>query len=70
MTAQEAYEASVKARLDGVIEFITKATGAGLFEMRIEKLTPDQVQYLKDNNFKVREIQQKGGSTFDINWEQ
>ena len=70
MTAQEAYEAAKLARVNKVIEGITDATNAGFFETRIEKLTFEQIEYLQTNGFKVREIQQKGGSTYDINWEQ
>lgn len=70
MTAQEAKQGAIQARLNQIQNEVLKYVDQGLFEMRIEKLTPEQTQYLQDNGFRVREIIQKGGSTWDINWEQ
>lgn len=70
LTAKVAHDLAVQARINKIIESVVEAVNNGMFELRTEKLTPEQIQYLQDNGFKVREIVQKAGSTWDINWEQ
>lgn len=70
MTAIEAKEQAVQARIKAIEEYITGAVNQGLFEIRIDKLTPEQTTYLEENGFKVRHILQKAGhDCHDINWE-
>lgn len=66
MTAAEAKTLAIASRIQNIEEVIRAAANNGLFETRAEKLTIEQKEFLLQNGYNIREIEQKGGSTWEI----
>jgi len=69
MNKEELKQLAITARLLQIEQKLTAAANDGLYEIRLPKMFPEQITYVKAIGLKCREIEQKDGSEHEINWE-
>lgn len=69
MTRESLKEKAKQARELIIILKLETAANDGLYEIRLPKMFPEQIEYVKASGLTYRAIEQKDGTEHEIKWD-